>query len=88
MNLDLSADLIQNGIMFFAIGTICFLYNKPIATELAKVYTVPLKWLFEGKEWLEPLNRTIIFGLRLALYGGVLIAVIALLLTLGSIFRL
>lgn len=87
MNLNLSADLIQNLIMFFVIGLICFVYNKPIATELSKVYSIPLKWLFGEKQWLQPLNRTIISGLRLALYGGVSIAVIVLLLTLGSILN-
>jgi len=87
MSLNLSGDLIQNLIIFSIIGTICFVYNKPIATEFAKAFLTPLRWVFGEKSWLQSLAPIVVFGLRLALYGGVFIAVIVLLLTLGSILN-
>lgn len=88
MNLNLSTYLIQNLIIFLGLGLICLIYNEQIANEVAKLYTIPIKLMFGEKEWFEKVRKIIIFGLRMALYGGVLVSVVVLLLTLGSIFRI
>jgi hypothetical protein len=88
MSLILSTKLIQNLIIFLGLGLICLIYNKPIANEVSKLFTVPLRFIFGEKEWFEKIRKIIIFGLRLALYGGVLVSLIVILLTLGSILKI
>ncbi|HEY0220763.1 MAG TPA: hypothetical protein VGC58_00915 [Candidatus Paceibacterota bacterium] len=88
MNLNLSTNLIQNLIIFLGLGSICLIYNKVIANEVSKLFTVPIRLMFGEKEWFEKIRKIIIFGLRMALYGGVLVSLVVLLLTLGSILRI
>jgi len=60
------------------IGIICLMYNKYITYELAKIFTTPLKWLWGGKMWVTKLEYCFLILMRVTLYGGVLISLLAI----------
>lgn len=66
--------------MFFLIGVICLVYNKPIARELGKLYIYPIRLLFGEKKWIVTTQRYFILWARLTLYFGVIVSLIVIIL--------
>ena len=82
-----TGESIRTIIQFLIVGIVCFTYNKPIAKELARIYLLPIKWLFGEKLWLIKMHYVFTLWMRFTLYGGVLISLMIIISEIGYIFN-
>jgi len=69
------------------IGGICLAYNKPISNEIARVSVLPIKWVIGEKHWLIKIHQYLTVCVRFTLYWGVLVALVGIVLTLGTLLH-
>jgi len=69
-------------------GIILLAYNRPIASELTRLYFIPMQWIFGEKPWMIKVRKYFVIWMRFTLYGGSLIAFIIALLELAFLYQL
>lgn len=75
-------------IQFLIIGIVCFVYNKPLARELARIYAAPFRWIFGEKPWVVKMTYYFSIWMRIGLYGGAVMSLVVIVLTIGNIYNL
>lgn len=70
------------------IGTIILVYNKPIARELARIFSAPLRWIFGEKLWVTKTQEYFVIWMRITLYAGSLISFVAVISEFANIYQL
>lgn len=56
-------------IQFIFIGFVCIVYNKSIARELARIYLMPIRWIFGERSWVYKSEQYFAIWARFTLYG-------------------
>lgn len=82
------SEILRMVLIFLAIGLVCLFYNKPIATELARIYIYPIKWIFGEKPWVRKAQNLLYFWMRYTLYFAVFISVLGIVFPFGTILKL
>ncbi|MFA6552002.1 MAG: hypothetical protein WCT19_00705 [Candidatus Paceibacterota bacterium] len=73
---------------FLLLGTILFAYNKPIASELARLFLAPFRWLFGEKQWIIKAHQWLIICFRFGMYSGSIVSLFIIILEIGYIFKI